>query len=245
MKHHLGVKAYKRNKIHALTEQQKKTRRVRSQNLLKRHAQGLLPNLVFSDEKIFTVEQSLNKQNDRVYLKDKDCDKSEHLKVPRTQGPASVMVWAAITPNGRCPLVFIPQGVKVNAEVYRKSVLENCLRPWADHHFGEEVWTFQQDSAPSHKARATKDWLRDNVPGFNSALEWPPRSPDHNPLDFSIWSVLESRVCAKNHTSVESLKASLRREWDLISPEIVRAACTSFVKRLREVVKARGGHIES
>ncbi|KAF2347648.1 Core binding factor beta subunit [Trinorchestia longiramus] len=37
------------------------------------------------------------------------------------------------------------------------------------------------------------------------------RSPDLNPLDFSIWSILETRVLAIPHTSLKFLKAKLQR----------------------------------
>ena len=32
---------------------------------------------------------------------------------------------------------------------------------------------------------------------------WPPASPDLNPLDFNIWSILEAEACAKTHDTVE------------------------------------------
>ena len=42
---------------------------------------------------------------------------------------------------------------------------------------------------------------------------WPPASPDLNPLDFNIWSILEAEACAKTHDTVESLKVSLKKAW--------------------------------
>ena len=39
--------------------------------------------------------------------------------ISRTQHPVNVMVWVAITSDGKSPLVFV-QGVKINAEVYKK-----------------------------------------------------------------------------------------------------------------------------
>ena len=82
------------------------------------------------------------------------------------------MVWAAITADGRSPLVFLDRGVKINWAVYRRTVLKAVLKPWADKHFGRRPWTFQQDSAPSHKADITQEWLKINVPHFISRSEW-------------------------------------------------------------------------
>ena len=74
------------------------------------------------------------------------------------------MVWAGVTADGRTPLVFIPQGVKINQQVYRESILESVLKPWAQKHFKGSSWTFQQDSAPAYKAKATQEWLKQNCP---------------------------------------------------------------------------------
>ncbi|KAF2367228.1 hypothetical protein FHG87_002014 [Trinorchestia longiramus] len=69
-------------------------------------------------------------------------------------------------------------------------------------------------------------------------------NPDLNPLDFTIWSILESRVLATPHTSLESLKAKLQREWEVIPQEQIRAACGTFLNRLKAVVRNEGGQIE-
>ena len=62
---------------------------------------------------------------------------SFHLRLAiRTQAPAMVMVWVAITADGRSPLIFIDRGVKTNAEYYRENMLEDALKPWASKHFG-------------------------------------------------------------------------------------------------------------
>ncbi|KAI6659879.1 hypothetical protein LOD99_14219 [Oopsacas minuta] len=200
--------------------------------------------IVFSDGKIFTVEMAYNRQNSRILASDQKSISSSIRTIKRTQKPASVMVWGAITSDGRRPLVFIDKGVKINKEVYVESILENALKPLAGEHFNGTHWVFQQDSAPSHKAKMTSEWLKLNVPEFISTVEWPAYSPDLNPMDFCIWSILESRVCAKPHKNVESLKSSLRREWDLISEDVLRAAVDKFYKRLSLCIAAKGNKFE-
>lgn len=244
LRDHLRVKAYKLQRVQELTATQKKVRLERCKALKTRYARMEIPNLVFSDEKIFTVQQVVNRQNHRVYLRDRSGDHAAHLQVGRSQAPASVMVWAAVTADGRAPLVFLPEGVKVNASVYRERVLEASLKPWTRKHFRGETCTFQQDSAPSHKARETQQWLRENVPRFIAASDWPPYSPDLNPLDFCVWGYLESKVCTKRYPTIHALKTALLREWERLPQDIVRAACSAFPRRLGAVIKAKGGHIE-
>jgi len=50
------------------------------------------------------------------------------------------------------------------------------------------------DSAPSHRAKATQNFLRDNTPNFISSQEWTPHLPDLNPLDYSVWDILQELV---------------------------------------------------
>ena len=104
-------------------------------------------------------------------------------RVTQAQGAALVMVWAVVTESGRSPLVFIEQGVKLNQENYRNDILVGSLLPWAKEHFKKHPWTFQQDSAPLHRDKKMQEWLLTNLPNFISKEEWPPLSPNLNPLN--------------------------------------------------------------
>jgi hypothetical protein len=66
-------------------------------------------------------------------------------------------------------------------------------------------WTFQQDSTPAHKAKTTQRWLEVIFSGFIAAQDWPSGSPDLNPLDYRLWSILEEKACSKPHRNIESL----------------------------------------
>lgn len=244
LKNELKVKPYKFQKAHELTPKQKKVRLERAKELLRLAESGQFPNIVFSDEKNFPIEQFVNSQNDRVYLTERSYENLRLRMATRSNFPSQVMVWAAVTADGRSPIVFIESGVKVNATYYRENVLEAALEPWARKHFGRRPWTFQQDSAPSHKARANQEWLKNHVPNFISSTQWLSNSPDANPMDFSIWSILESKVRIKKYASMDALKKAIKSEWAKIPQDHIRAACNSFFDRLKVIVKAKGGHIE-
>ena len=240
----LKVKPYKFQKAHDLTPKQKKVRLERAKELLRLHERGEFPNIVFSDEKNFPIEQFINSQNDRVYLTERTYENLSLRTATRSNFPSQVMVWAAVTADGRGPIVFIEPGVKVNATYYRENVLEAALKPWARKHFGRTPWTFQQDSAPSHKARVNQKWLKNHVPHFISSTQWLSNSPDANPMDYSIWAILESKVRTKKYASMDALKKAIVREWAKIPQDHIRAACNSFFNRLKAIVTAKGGHIE-
>uniref|UniRef100_A0A914CGD8 Transposase n=1 Tax=Acrobeloides nanus TaxID=290746 RepID=A0A914CGD8_9BILA len=73
---------------------------------------------------------------------------------------------------------------------------------------------------------------------------WPPNSPDLNPLDYSIWSILEQKACAKPDKTVESLKRALIKAWDEIPVETLAKTVDNFPKRLKACVEAEGDHFE-
>ena len=41
---------------------------------------------------------------------------------------------------------------------------------------------------------------------------WPPSSPDLNPLDYTIWGVLENKTNATSHPKIGSLKIAIEEE---------------------------------
>uniref|UniRef100_A0A8R1IFH1 DDE_3 domain-containing protein n=1 Tax=Caenorhabditis japonica TaxID=281687 RepID=A0A8R1IFH1_CAEJA len=199
---------------------------------------------VFSDEKLFTVEAEFNSQNHRVLAKDLQKAFDKGKTVHRVSHPAKVMVFGAICSTGKCPLVFVEKDLKITKEYYVKEILEKQLLPWAQQHFNGQHWICQQDGAPPHTAKYTQDWCKAHLPAFIEKDRWPASSPDLNPIDFSIWGVLQNKVCARPHSSVEALKKTLGEEWDQLSIEYLRATVESYPRRLRAVIAAKGGRIE-
>ncbi|KAI6658279.1 Transposase [Oopsacas minuta] len=63
----LGMKSYKRKNVHHLNDSIRRKRLERCIQLKARFAPGTEDQILFSDEKLFTVEEASNRQND-VYL---------------------------------------------------------------------------------------------------------------------------------------------------------------------------------
>ena len=169
-----------------------------------RLATQLLDKIIFSDEKLFTIEEATNKQNDRILAPTSSSITEKHLYVKRTQKPQSVMVWAGISTKGRNPLVFVPVGAKINSSTYQKLILEPVAKDLSKTMFNKEPFLFQQDGAPAHTSNISQNWLRENIPDFITKEDWPPSSPDLNPMDFSIWSILE-KMPVQSHIQVWKL----------------------------------------
>lgn len=241
IKKDLGMKAYKKKKIHGLTIAQKKARVKKCDHLLSWHGDT---EFIFSDEKLFVLQEHHNAQNDRLYAVSMDDIPIEKKIVERYQSASSVMVWGAISVRGKLPLVFIDKGVKINKEYYLEEVLKKHLLPDAKALFGDDYFCFQQDSAPAHKAKIIQKWLGDNLPDFLSVDEWPAASPDLNPLDYTIWSYMLTKLGNLKNINLETFKSRIAQVWDEIPDDVVRASCNAFFKRIKAVKKNGGERYE-
>ena len=127
-KRELNLMPYKLQKVQLLTDENKRVRLQRCRQLKCRAAAQRWERILFTDEKLFTVEQAHNHQNDRSWSAEAP---GTSAIVEHRQNPQSVMVWGGICASGKTPLVFVGQGVKINQEVYRRNILEIVVLPWA------------------------------------------------------------------------------------------------------------------
>ena len=84
---------------------------------------------------------------------------------------------------------FIEPGVKINGAYYRDMLLIQILLSVIRQISGNE-FVFQQDRAPARHARETIELLRRETPDFILPEQWPPNSPDLNPVDYKIWATM-------------------------------------------------------
>ncbi|CAF3955968.1 unnamed protein product, partial [Rotaria sp. Silwood1] len=57
------------------------------------------------------------------------------------------------------------------------------------------------DDASPHYGQFVRDYLDGTFLhwiGHRRTVEWPPRSPDLTPCDFSQWGIVKDRLCAKS-----------------------------------------------
>ena len=110
----LNTFPYKHQKKQLLLSSTAEKRLARARILLSRIRDGTLPNIVFSDEKKFNVQQKYKSQNDQFWSKSGDIDTR---MITRRQAAASVMVWAAATETERSPLIFWNKGSKLTKKI--------------------------------------------------------------------------------------------------------------------------------
>jgi inhibitor of nuclear factor kappa-B kinase subunit alpha len=178
----LSLKSFTRVPRHLLTEVMKQKRLERCKKLRQylRKNQSIVK--IFSDKKIFTVDQVTNRRNDRFIAETPD----EVKGVYRTKHPAQVMVLGVLGSDGqKMPPYFFKAGEKIGTEAYYK-VLRFTILPWLKASYPEGNYVWQQDGAPSHTSNRCQKFCQDNMASFWPKDFWPPSLPELNPLDFFL-----------------------------------------------------------
>ena len=243
VKEDLGLKSLKKTEVPMLTRAAKQRRLDRAATLLHTIEATGTDNVVYSDEKQFCISQQLNRQNDRVLAPSRNDIPAGVAAVERQKSAASVMVWAAVSAGWKSELVFLPQGTKITAAIYQEHVLNGPVLNAARNQFRRQKWIFTQDGAPSHTAQSSRRWFQDNkVPLLEN---WPPSSPELNPMDFYVWDALQRAASSKPHSSVSSLKAALQAAWEGIPQATIAKACRKVPRLAQQVIDAKGEHIDS
>lgn len=246
VKKDLHLKTFRRRKVQLLSDADKKKRLDACRRLKVRMTADKVARTWFSDEKVFTVQTPTNAQNDRVYaaVSAKRDVPPERLLKGRKHFSQSVMVSVAVSKRGKTSLVFVQPGAKINSTYYCDHVLEGNgllrdIRRLSGNHF-----IFQQDGAPAHRSRQTVAFLNVNVPEFIEPDNWPPNSPDLNPVDYSIWGALQQLVYRQKIHDLVHLKEVLTSYWEQVSQDLIDKAIDQWLRRISLVIRARGGHIE-
>ena len=206
-------------------------RKTRCRLLLNRFTAEKLKNIIFTDEKDFTLEVARNRQNDRVYGKRKRDIAPNRLYHETSRFTKKVMVSAGVSWKGKTRIHFIDtEHTKVNSESY-KNLLEIGLLPDCRRLYPNGDWVFQQDGAPAPTSKTTQEYLDGATPDFIRKDEWPPQSPDCNPMDYAVWDKFTEN----------KLKKQIRKCWKDITLGEIQKTISVWKKRLRTVVTENGG----
>jgi len=119
------------------------------------------------------------------------------------------MLSVAVSKLGKTDLVFVQPGAKINSVYYCDNVLERGLL-LDIRRLSNDDFLFQQDGAPAHRSCHTVAYLRSCVPEFTKSENWPPNSPDLNPVDYSVWGgALQQMVYHHKISDIDQLKSML------------------------------------
>lgn len=241
----LGLRTFKRVPAQVINAATRNKRLTRCTRLLKQWSPANLKRVFFTDEKVFYLDPPVSSQAKRVWASGKKRDVApQRLLKQRAKFSQRIMVSAGVSFCGKGRLHFIDEKAKVNATYYVQNLLPLLLDDC--HNLLHNDFIFQQDGAPAHTAHQTQQFLQQHCPEFLAKEEWPPNSPDLNPLDFHVWGVMlrAYEQLQPKPTTIAELRVALQQIWENLLEEHIQKAILSVRKRLRACVSADGGHFE-
>lgn len=149
----------------------------------------------------------------------------------------SLMFWGGISFDA-CTELVVVRGRSLTSQRYLYDIIEDHVVPFAGH-IGEG-FVFMDDNAKPHRSRMVDEYL---IEAGIERMVWPPRSPDLNPIEH-VWDHLKRRVRSRNPSpsSLEELETAVLEEWDNIPQDFIENLFKSMERRLRDVIRARGGN---
>lgn len=175
--------------------------------------------VIFSDEKIFHVGDPVHHRYRR--------GERENVEANRWSG--QVHVWWAINPDFKIKPVIISENLNSARYVQVLGQRTAMLK--------KRGYIFQQDNAPSHRAKRTKEWLAEKH--ITVLKDWPAQSADLNPIE-NAWATINTAVQKRRVNSVTEFEAVVQDEIQKFSQATVRSLCNSMPSRLEAVIAAGG-----
>ncbi len=192
-------------------------------------------NVAWSDE-----SRSLLKHSDgriRIWHNEHESMDPSCL-VSTVQAGVGVMLWGMFSWHTLGPLVPIEH--RLNATAYL-SIAADPVLPFTTTVYPSSDVYFQQDNAPCHKAQIIWVWFLEHDNEF-TLLKWPPQSPDLNTIE-RRWYVMkrEIRIMDVQPTNLQKLRDAIMSIWTKISEECFQHLVESMPRRIKAVLKAKGG----
>ena len=158
-----------------------------------------------------------------------------------TRNIPNFQFWAAFGKDWRSELFILPvkdeetgKGWRMNGERYCKE----CLTPAFAKVMKERNFIFMQDGARAHTSCVAKDHL-DKLK-IERIKNWPPRSPDLNPIE-QVWALVNAKIQELCPLTMADLVDCTQKVWKAIPVETLNNFQASFLAKCKNVVKFEKG----
>lgn len=149
-------------------------------------------------------------------------------------GRSSLSVWGGISYNRRTNLVLLKKGERSSAQ-FIEQVYEPVLKNFYN---SSSSSILMEDNAPIHTAKVARKWKKDmNI----DCLNWPPQSPDLNPIE-NIWMMMKlaRRKRLQFVKNISALEMHVVSEWKSLDVHKINKLIDSMPQRIKDVIKNKG-----
>ena len=158
------LKRLKKPKVHRINEATQEKRYRRSWPLYRSLSCDRWQKIVTVDEALFTVNVA-GVQCEYQYIH-KDANRNELQPREISNFAPSVIVFAGVSFAGVTRPIFVEPGSVISSEYYINKVLKPFIKDVNQRLYPNGDWKLHQDSAPSHTAKKTLEFLREQKIDF-------------------------------------------------------------------------------
>lgn len=188
--------------------------------------------VIWTDESKFELKNQ--KRRKRTWIPKGKQLQSKYTQATVKHGGGSLLVWGCFSWKGVGKIVKI-DGI-MTGQTYVNILQENLGPSVRKMKMGRYI--FQQDNDPKHTSKVAKAYFEKR--GFEM-LEWPPQSPDLNPIEH-LWMILDDRIPIHTRSNMAQFWEGVQEAWDNIPIDTSHNLVESMPRRLQKVIENKGGH---
>lgn len=243
---------YKFERAQELLPADPRARRTFCRWVLRKHRADpeFVKRILFTDESTFPRTWRHNAQNMRHW-----GNENPHNKVISSiQRRFSLNLWAGIVGNQFIGPTILPNRLRGASYLnFLQEELPELLEDVPLETRGS-IW-FMQDGAPPHTTLAVQNYLNEEFQGRVIStgrlirINYPPRSPDLNPLDFYYWGTLKGKVynTPRPFRNLHRLGENVFAAAEEIAIDVqnnLETMRANFIQRLERCLENNGGYVE-
>ncbi|XP_058810561.1 histone-lysine N-methyltransferase SETMAR-like [Phymastichus coffea] len=203
---------------------------------------NILDRILWTDESTFGRIGMFNQHNEHVWAHENPFA----VREDRSQHRYAVNVWAGVIRDRIVGPFRLPRNLNAGAYL---DFLQHDLPALLDDVLPDQNnIILMHDGAPAHFAQPVRDHLDESYPewiGRGGTVEWPARSPDHNPLDYYVWGTCKEAIYSNGPPGNADGCWQAVQEWaENVAPDQIHRATLQVLRRARLCIQMDRGHFE-